>query len=237
VNVVGGSEISADYPGYLCWELRQAFGRQYIGLFLNGACANICQIDVYDPSKKDRGQAWAAYMGRVLCEDVQAEMSNLKPCGGPLAAASEVLQLPIRDIPDSLVKWAKDLLANPQAASHRDKVYAMETLDLLEMKKRQPLVGAEIQVIRIGPAAFVMVPAELFVEFGLEIKLRSPLRPTYIVELANGIVGYIPTRTAFAHGGYETRTANSSKLDPCAGERVVASALKLLGKVSEAGRA
>ena len=47
-------------------------------------------------------------------------------------------------------------------------------------------------------------PGELFVEWGLEMKKWSPFPYTFIAELANDSVGYIPTYEAFRRGGYET---------------------------------
>jgi len=89
-------------------------------------------------------------------------------------------------------------------------------------------VNAEIDACRIGDYGFVTLPGEIFVEFGLDIKLKSPAKRTFVVELANGIVGYVPTKRAFAGGGYEQRTATSSKLDPVAGEMMVAVSRALL---------
>jgi hypothetical protein len=43
----------------------------------------------------------------------------------------------------------------------------------------------------------------------------------------------VPTPQAFAGGGYEPRTARSSKLAPDAGQRLVEGALKALGQVAD----
>jgi hypothetical protein len=52
-----------------------------------------------------------------------------------------------------------------------------------------------------------------------------------VVSLANEWVGYVPTAQAFVGGGYEPRTARSSKLAPEAGQRLLETALKALNKV------
>jgi hypothetical protein len=57
---------------------------------------------------------------------------------------------------------------------------------------------------------FLAVPGEVFVEIGLELKRRAPNK-TYIVGIANGYIGYFPTETAHAVGGYEVV---SSKIAP-----------------------
>ena len=63
--------------------------------------------------------------------------------------------------------------------------------------------------------AFVGIPGEYFVELGIRIQKESPFPYTFIVELANGELGYIPTRRGFAEGGYEP---TSTPLAPGAGE-------------------
>jgi neutral ceramidase len=68
------------------------------------------------------------------------------------------------------------------------------------------LLPIELQGVRVGDALFVAVPAEVFVEIGLRLKRNSPHK-TFIVGLANGYIGYLPTREAHAAGGYEVVSA------------------------------
>ena len=51
-----------------------------------------------------------------------------------------------------------------------------------------------VQALRIGDLGIVAIPCEVFVEIGLEIKAKSPLKPTFTIELANGYNGYLPRR-------------------------------------------
>ena len=76
---------------------------------------------------------------------------------------------------------------------------------------------------------------EIFVEIGLEIKAASPFKHTFLVELGNGWLGYIPTAKAFNEGletSYETWLARSSKCVPKTGAQMRDTALKLLSKPS-----
>jgi len=75
------------------------------------------------------------------------------------------------------------------------------------------------------------VPAEFFTVLGQEIKRRSPFRYTYVAELANDWIGYLPDRKAFELGGYQTWTGLHSFTAPGTGEAVVAEALKLLNEL------
>jgi len=225
-NVVGGSQVSADYPGGLSRAAKARYGAACVTVFGNGACGDLCQIDVTDPAKKDYGWEWADHMGQVLAEDVEkARVSMAFGSEARLRVARRTLSVPIRD-PETTPYHGTMFGGEP--GPELDARYKEEQAELGARMRANPNVEFEVQALRIGPAALVMIPAELFVEFGLEIKLRSPVQPTFVVELANGIIGYVPTPKAFEHGGYETRTATSSRLVPEAGAQIVVAALAAL---------
>ena len=66
----------------------------------------------------------------------------------------------------------------------------------------EPLKNVRHQAIRIGDAVFVTVPCEVFTEIGLEIKQQSPFEKTFVLGLAAGHSGYIPTAEEYLEGGY-----------------------------------
>ena len=88
-----------------------------------------------------------------------------------------------------------------------------------------------LQVARIGDVAFVGVPAEFFTKLGLDIKNRSPFRHTYIAELANDWIGYVPDQDAFKLGGYQVWTGFHSYCEPGTGERIVEAAVEMLNEL------
>ena len=70
-----------------------------------------------------------------------------------------------------------------------------------------------VQAIVVGDIALVGVPGEFFTVLGQEIKRRSPYRYTYVFELANDYVGYIPDLLGFDRGGYQVWTGLHSFLE------------------------
>jgi neutral ceramidase len=88
-----------------------------------------------------------------------------------------------------------------------------------------------VQAVRIGDVAIVGVPGEFFTALGQEIKRRSPFRYTYVFELANDYIGYIPGRPGFDRGGYQVWAGLHSYLEPGTGEAIVAEAVDLLGRL------
>jgi hypothetical protein len=100
--------------------------------------------------------------------------------------------------------------------------YARETASLTN-----GTLPIELQAVRINDAVFVAVPAEVFVEIGLRIK-ETASSPTFIVGIANGYIGYLPTAAAHAVGGYEVV---SSKCRPEAEEVLIENILSLRQKL------
>ncbi|HVJ67732.1 MAG TPA: hypothetical protein VM510_07105, partial [Caulifigura sp.] len=107
-------------------------------------------------------------------------------------------------------------------------IYARETVLLA---KYPPQVKSLLQAFHIGDLALVSSPCETFCETGLAIKADSPFKPTFVVELANGYNGYLPTPEHHAWGGYETWRARSSYLAVDAEPKIRGALLELLKKL------
>ncbi|OHB79604.1 MAG: hypothetical protein A2W31_12970 [Planctomycetes bacterium RBG_16_64_10] len=90
-----------------------------------------------------------------------------------------------------------------------------------------------IQTIRIGDVVIVGVPAEFFTSLGVELKHRSPFAHTFIAELSNDWIGYLPDRAAHQLGGYQVWTGFHSYAEPGTGERVVDAAMEMLEELKQ----
>jgi neutral ceramidase len=105
------------------------------------------------------------------------------------------------------------------------------TLELVAAWRDRMLAGmgqsltTEVQAFRIGEAAVVGLPGEIFVELGMAIKAGSPIQPTFVAELVGDSVGYLPTRKAYDEGGYEV---TATIFAPGAGEMLVDVAVELM---------
>jgi neutral ceramidase len=114
--------------------------------------------------------------------------------------------------------------------------------DTIEVFRKQrkllaPKQGEErttwIQVLVIGDVAIVGVPAEFFTVLGQDIKRRSPFRYTYVAELANDWIGYLPDKKGFELGGYQTWMGLHSFAALGTGERVVDATVELLEELAK----
>jgi hypothetical protein len=89
-----------------------------------------------------------------------------------------------------------------------------------------PMFPIEIHAVRLGDVAMVTNPFELYLDYGIRMKGRSPAVQTFVVELA-GSASYLPTERAVRQGGYGA-IARTCVVGPKAGERVVSETLSLL---------
>ncbi|NLZ69797.1 MAG: hypothetical protein GX907_00455 [Clostridiaceae bacterium] len=86
------------------------------------------------------------------------------------------------------------------------------------------------QITLINDAAYVFLPGEIFVEFSLDIKERSPFEDTYVLTLSNGsLPGYCVTRDEAATGGYEVW---QSMMDVSVGYDMADSVVATLQKIN-----
>lgn len=224
VHKMGGPVVSAGFPGSLCRRVREALGDQCTCVFLNGACGNIHHANPMDPEYVDDPER----MGRILAADVL----GLLPQAGPLNedtvdAAVCDLYLPLRDF-SSLERGLEDPdFTKPLLASAEVYRASLEVLRGIAAQRDHEV--ANVQALRIGDVALACIPAEYFTEHGLRIKMESPVARTFVVSLANGWVGYVPTIQAFSRPcGHETTSALWSKLIPEAGDMLADAVLELV---------
>jgi hypothetical protein len=109
---------------------------------------------------------------------------------------------------------------------------ARKGLEALEGGTPVPPVAAELAAIRLSNSiGVVTAPGEIFSEIGQSIVARSPFRHTLYATYANGTIGYVPTRAAYADGGYEV--THACQVAPDAGEQLEKESIRLLRTVHD----
>ena len=220
--------ISADY----CGHVRRAVEGIYPGslsLYANAPCGDTCQFNVRDTSVYEYGEYWSRRLGSIigaascrLLEEAPRE-KDLR-----LAVDSRIVTVPIRKPTPERLAEAHTIVENPEGYDELTKAYAAELLELVREVEMAPNALIEVHVIWIGDNAIVGLPGEFFSEYAQVIRQGSQAEKTFVVELANGWHGYVPTPSAFGGGGYETWLARSSKLEPEAGAMVTECAVGML---------
>lgn len=152
----------------------------------------------------------------------------------PIRMQERLLELAVRKPDAAEVAQARKILASAKRLADgsyylQPEVYANETVAMADYPAT---VNAKLQAIRIGALGITAVPCEVFVEIGLELKARSPLRSEFTIELANGYNGYLPTAAHHRLGGYETWRARSAYLAEDSAAKITASLLQMLQAVA-----
>ena len=238
---VGGQLFSADMPFTLSNLLAAAHGPNLVTVFTAGCCGDVNHIDV-TWSRPQGGFGNAARMGTILAAEVLRTWPLLQPVSpGRVRTKSTIVHLPLPDVSRDDITVAREVAAfgsdsRTPEPSFLAKVQAFKVLDVVAQNGR-PL-DVEVQVVALGDeVAWVSLPGEIFVELGLAIKQDSPFPHTVIAELANGSIGYIPSRRAYTQGNYEVVSARCAE---GSGESLVDAAVRLLRAVyaeAHAGRA
>jgi hypothetical protein len=229
----GGGEVSADWIGYMDATIKGAMGTDGPAVFLTGAAGDVTQVNNLSLRARDYGEEVSRFVGaRVAAEAIKLLVSAERGELAPVRALSKLLMFERRlPSPERLAKcWELVEKGLKTGRIHTTEwTFAKEILLLDYAAKKQPRVAVEVQAVQVGPAVFLSNPAEYFCQFGLDIKKASPFPFTYVVSLANGIVGYVPTEDAFAPtgGGYETVLSAYSNLEVAAGAKIAKTSIQL----------
>jgi hypothetical protein len=231
-DTVGGQNFSADYPGALSALLAGYKGTNMLTLFANGTCGNINHVDV-NWADTQKGPHEAHRIATILAAGVLKTYKRLqavKP--GPLRVRSEIVKLPLPELTPGDIERARATVKRysmKDNSGFMEKVQAYKVLDVMAREGKPHEV--EVQVIALGDElAWVSLPGEIFVELGLAIKKASPFKYTMIAELANGAIGYIPNKPAYAQGAYEVVSARCAE---GSGEMLAETAVRLLEQLHQ----
>jgi len=94
-----------------------------------------------------------------------------------------------------------------------------------ELQEKVDILDTEVHIVRMGSIAFATNPFELFLDYGNQIKARSLAEQTFLIQLANGYEGYLPTEKA-ERGGHYSAFISSGIVGHVGGEQLVRETLK-----------
>lgn len=234
VGDVGPGHISADYFPVVCDRLQQLLGadRQdvpFVAMLSNGTSGNINNVDYSKPATK-AGPPYTRI--RAVAQDVaQAAFEAMQGITYhdwvPLDGRFSDLKLEARRPTAEQIARAEELATKPRLIGGRaalDVVYAERTLKL---KNVAPFIDLPLQAVRIGDVGICGIACETFVETGLELKAKSPFKPTFTHSIAGGYFGYLPTPEHHELGGYET-WLGTNRLEVQASVKITARLLEML---------
>lgn len=116
-----------------------------------------------------------------------------------------------------------------------DMVAAFEPVGVIrrwDMQNNKDSYECDVHILRIGNISVATNPFELFCEYGMRIKARTKSEQTFIVQLANGGGGYLPTKAAIEGGSYSSKPA-STMCGPDGGDLLVENTIAAINELWE----
>ncbi len=225
VGGVPGNHVSADYFAVFAEQIEALLnaGEQdppFVAMMSNGTSGDINNIDFRSPAQPaqpyEKMRSVAGNVARAV-EEAYAGITFTSAL--TLDAAQTEIRLGVRLPSEDDVTSAREIIAAVETPDMRTlpEIYARESVLLSEYPAELPV---PIQALRIGDLAIGAVPCEVFVEIGLAFKHTNPFADSFVIELANGYYGYLPTPDQHALGGYETWRARSSFLEVPASDKI-----------------
>jgi hypothetical protein len=245
-EVEGLSVIHADFWDPVRSQLRERHGKDLHILAWTGAGGDQVPRPMYSKAADERMRR---LRGLTRLEEVARrvvrgweeayEGAKLEPVAGPLFNHQvDLIQLPWRKVTE------KELAeAQAGAAKYKDDpkeqtryLWNHRVIDRYEAEKTGTAgtFEMELHTIRLGDVAIATNPFELFTDYGVQMKARSPAVQTFLVQLSGSSGGYLPTPRAVEGGGYSA-VIQSSRVGPEGGQELVERTVEGFKKLWETG--
>jgi len=205
--------VSADWPGAAVREVAEAVPGAVV-MLANGCCGDL------NPEPRGENFALVQVHGETVARAVLAALGEAKYAEAGLRVHSEPVTIPLQPLPplEEAEGIYADCLANLRQAEGGDDLgakrlargmyqWAADLLRHAQAGTQPDPPSSEVMALGLGEVALVGLPGEPFVEYGLDLKRRSPFPCTMVLGYANRLIGYLPTPQAFSEGGYEVEGA------------------------------
>jgi hypothetical protein len=234
-------QFSADYWHEVRVELRRRYGEGLSLLPMCGAAGDQSpHFLLYGKQEEEmrarRGLGERQEIARRVGEAVAlaVEGAGAAPSlDGPLAHEVRRVELAPRTVSKADRDWAVASLEASRKLGTRGGGWfergLQRVLDVHDGKRSPEPVPAELHAVRLGDFALVTNPFELFLDYALRIKARSPAGQTAVVQLA-GAGMYLPSERAVEGGGYGVNPVVSN-VGPEGGRQLVEETLGMLGRL------
>ena len=248
-DTVGGSKISADWPGFTRKFVEQAIENTKC-IFINGAQGDVNHVNVH-PTKGDfndmfndfdgcsRGYGHARHIGRVVAGAVMQVYDKVNyvdvDC---LKSVKKLVKIPAHKATEEQLVTARKY-DELHRADKDDQIpfkgmmlttVVAEAERMLRLENGPDYFELTMSGIRIGNAYLIGFPGEPFTGIGRATK--EILDGAFILPCCtvNDCAGYFPTKDAYDEGGYESR---ASDFAPSVAEKIYSSAKEVVEELNK----
>lgn len=238
-EVGGQSRIHADFWHPVREQLRARHGKELHVLAWNGAGGDVTSRLMYGTAADARMRKLRGGLSRLdevarrivngWTEAYEAAQHD-KHASPVLRHTVLDLKLPLRVVTPEEAgaarkdaeKYAKD----PAQRWNYNWNQSVVTRFELQQGGDPGVLPTEVHVLRLGDVAIASNQFELFTDYGVQIKARSPAVQTFVIQLA-GPGTYLPTERAVRGGGYSA-VIQSSRVGPNGGQALVEHTVKAI---------
>lgn len=216
---VGGSKISADWPGFVRRYTEQAIPGTKC-LFFTGVQGDVNHVDVH-PKEWETPKGYdynnARRMGRVVTGSVLQVYDKVRYVDvDKLNYIQKIVKAPSnRPNPEDMPKahrisdlhtsGQKQLL--PHRGSMLQTTVVAEAARMVKLEHGPDFIEIPLCAIAIASIAFIGIPGEPFSGIGFALKNTDDWDMVLPTCNTNGKEGYFPMLDAYAEGGYEARSS------------------------------
>jgi hypothetical protein len=238
-EVEGRSAVNADFWHPVRQTLRERYGEDLFVLAWTGAAGDQSPHLMYRKAAEERMRRLRKLdrleeiARRIVAawEEAYEGARQEQHADAPLVHRVDTLKLPMR-----LVTQEEALAAQNQVNTLKDdpgaqriRQWQQTVVDRFEKQKPGDMHLTEVHVLRLGEVAIATNQFELFTDYGVQMKARSPALQTFVIQLA-GPGTYLPTARGVAGGAYGA-VIQSNQVGPEGGEVLVERTLELIGSL------
>jgi hypothetical protein len=244
-EVEGETYLSADFWYDARKLLREKYGDDLYVLPLTGASGDQSPHLLWNKTaeaamRQRRGLSSRQEIARRIVGAVEAVFETARnqiQTVVPFAHRTQRIALPVWQVSD---QWHAQSLALYEAG--KDKAEELASPDYINWRvirtmvaryahqQQDPEYRTELHLLRLGDLAVATNPFELYTDYGVRIKSRSPAVQTSVVQLAADCGGYLPTERAVQGGGYSGRI-DDGVVGPEGGKLLVEETVRVLNEM------
>ncbi len=237
-DTVGGSMISADWPGFLRRSVEQALDNTRC-IFCNGAQGDVNHVNVHpkagdfndmfiDFDDVSRGYGHARYMGRVVAGAVMQVYDKVAYTDvDSIRYARKTIRIPSQMPKPEDIAQAHRINDLHNAGKDAELPYkgmmlttvVAEAARMVRLEQGPESFPMYLSTVAVGNVALAGIPGEPFTGIGRGIKEAQGWDLVMPMCLTNGAEGYFPMQEAYDEGGYESRSSNFA---PGVAEQIIA---------------
>ena len=231
-DVIGGTAISADWPGLTRRMCSESFDCECI--VTNGFEGDCNHIDFLSSPSKIKGSELVYDMAKTITDTAEemleklilSENSDVKCSQSVVFVKNRTDGVEDYEICSKIYSDFLKTLKVPKDAPIRDLAYLRRVSSIYS----DPIYRAiPVSIAKIGDVLFFGLGGEPFTGYGKAFRARFEGKTVLTLCCANGFEGYLPTLEAYCQGGYEvTASPFEKELEEICIEKAVEMTNKLI---------